>query len=141
MSYDLQINQNAEQTYHSIRNYIVSAQHQLSAAVNSAMVITYWEIGEQIYKACGENDWAEYGKKLLQYLSEHLTAEFGKGFSVQGLRKNLQSPLGVSGSWNGRLTRCTISDSYVMEFLQIQPDTPTAEIGNSNLSAKCSISP
>ena len=56
MDNNLQINQNAEQTYHSIRQSIVSAQHRLSAAVNSTMVITYWEIGEQIYKACGEND-------------------------------------------------------------------------------------
>ena len=86
MNHDLQINQNAEQTYHSIRNSIVSAQHRLSAAVNSTMVITYWEIGEQIYKACGENDRAEYGKKLLDYLSEQLTVEFGKGFTVRNLR-------------------------------------------------------
>ena len=45
MNHDLQINQNAEQTYHSIRNSIVSAQHHLSAAVNSTIVITYCEIG------------------------------------------------------------------------------------------------
>ena len=32
----LQLNQNAEQTYHSIRQSIVSAQHRLCAAVNSA---------------------------------------------------------------------------------------------------------
>ena len=32
---------------------IVSAQHRLSTAVNSAMATTYWEIGEQIFKACG----------------------------------------------------------------------------------------
>ncbi len=37
MDYNLQKNQNAEQTYHSIRNSIVSAQHRLSTAVNSAM--------------------------------------------------------------------------------------------------------
>ena len=46
------------------------------------MVTAYWEIGKHIYKACGENDRAEYGKKLLQLLSNQLTAEFGKGFSV-----------------------------------------------------------
>ena len=51
MDYNLQKNQNAEQTYHSIRNSIVSAQHRLSTAVNSAMVTTSWEIGEQIFKA------------------------------------------------------------------------------------------
>ena len=44
------------------------------------MVTAYWEIGEQIYKACGENDRAEYGIRLLEYLSAKLTAEFGKGF-------------------------------------------------------------
>ena len=51
MDYNLQKNQNAEQTYHSIRNSIVSAQHRLSTAVNSAMVTTYGKIGEQIFKA------------------------------------------------------------------------------------------
>ena len=90
MDNHLQINQNAEQTYHSIRQSIVSAQHKLSAAVNYAMVITYWEIGEQIYKACGENDRAAYGKNLLDYLSAQLTVEFGKGFDKSNLRKMRQ---------------------------------------------------
>lgn len=43
--------------------------------VNSAMVQAYWE-----------NDRAEYGKKLLEYLSEQLTKEFGKGFTVTNLK-------------------------------------------------------
>ena len=90
MDNNLQINQNAEQTYHSIRQSIVSAQHKLSAAVNYAMVITYWEIGEQIYKACGENDRAAYGKNLLDYLSAKLTDEFGKGFDKSNIRKMRQ---------------------------------------------------
>ena len=90
MDDQLQITQNPEQTYNTIRKSIVQAQHTMAAAVNTAMVNAYWEIGEQIYKACGENDRAEYGKKLLQYLSEQLTAEFGKGFSVQGLRNMRQ---------------------------------------------------
>ena len=80
MDYDLQKNQNAEQTYHSIRNSIVFAQHRLSTAVNSAMVTTYWEIGEQIFKACGENDRAEYGKRLLEYLSEQIDSRVWKRF-------------------------------------------------------------
>lgn len=74
------------QTYTTIRQSIVQAQRTMVAAVNSAMVTAYWEIGEQIYKACGENDRAEYGKKLLQYLSEQLTAEFGQGYTVRNLR-------------------------------------------------------
>lgn len=42
--------------------------------------------GNIIHKACGENDRAEYGKKLLQHLSEQLTKEFGKGFTVTNLK-------------------------------------------------------
>ena len=53
MDNELQTNITTEQTYHSIRHSIVSAQRSLSVAVNSAMVTAYWEIGEQIYKACG----------------------------------------------------------------------------------------
>ena len=86
MDDQLQIIQNPEQTYTTIRKSIVHAQNKLSAAVNFAMVTAYWEIGEQIYKACGENDRAEYGKKLLQFLSEQLTAEFGQGYTVRNLR-------------------------------------------------------
>ena len=86
MDEQLQIIQNPEQTYNSIRHSIVAPQHKLTAAVNSAMVTAYWEIGEQIYKACGENDRAEYGKRLLDFLSSQLTAEFGKGYTVRNLR-------------------------------------------------------
>ena len=75
-----------EQTYLAIRSSIVGAQRKLSAAVNTAMVTAYWEIGEQIYRACGENDRAEYGKRLLEYLSDNLTAEFGSGYTVRNLR-------------------------------------------------------
>ncbi len=50
------------------------------------MVTAYWEIGKEIFNACGGNDRAEYGKKLLEYLSPKLTAEFGQGYTVRNLR-------------------------------------------------------
>ena len=59
MDDQLQVIQNPEQTYTTIRQSIVQAQHTMTAAVNSAMVNAYWEIGQQIYIACGENDRAE----------------------------------------------------------------------------------
>ena len=81
---------NAKETYISIRKSIVSAQRDLNKAVNNTMVITYWKIGEQIFKACGENDRAGYGKRLLEYLSKQLIVEFGKGFDITNLRKMRQ---------------------------------------------------
>jgi hypothetical protein len=38
----------------------------------------------EISEAVGDR--AEYGKQLFQYLSEKLTAEFGKGFTERNLR-------------------------------------------------------
>ena len=82
--------QTTEQTYSAIRASVISAQNKVYSAVNSAMVLAYHEIGEQIYKACGENDRAEYGASLLQFLSEKLTAEFGKGYTIANLRNMRQ---------------------------------------------------
>lgn len=72
--------------YSSARGYIITAQRQVYTAVNSAMVAAYWNIGKLIYEASGENDRAGYGKQLLQYLSEKLTREFGKGYDERNLR-------------------------------------------------------
>lgn len=82
--------ENTSETYSRIRNSVITAQSRIYNAVNTAMVQAYWEIGEQIYIACGENERAEYGKGLLRYLSEKLTAEFGKGFTVANLRNMRQ---------------------------------------------------
>ena len=75
-----------EQTYRSVRGYVVEAQQNVYHAVNSAMVEAYWKIGKEIYEACGENERAAYGKQILAELSERLTVEFGKGFSERNLQ-------------------------------------------------------
>ncbi len=117
-------NNNSKSTYNSIRRSIISAQQKVYTAVNSAMVFAYWEIGEQIYKACGENERAEYGKNLLNYLSDKLTAEFGKGYSVQGLRNMRQfyctypirSTLCSELSWSHYRVLMRIPDKTTREF-------------------------
>ncbi len=77
---------NPEITYDNIRSAIVEAQNKIVRTVNSTLVETYWKIGEQIFKECGENDRAEYGKYVINYLAEKLTKEFGKGFNRTNLR-------------------------------------------------------
>ena len=96
----------------------------MCTAVNSAMVIAYWEIGEQIYKACGENDRAEYGKKLLEYLSAQLTSEFGQCFTVRNLRAMRQfyccfpirHTLCAELSWSHYRLLMRISDEKIRMF-------------------------
>lgn len=51
-------------TYNAVRGYIVAAQRQVNTAVNFAMVTAYWNIGKQIYEACGESERTAFGIKL-----------------------------------------------------------------------------
>lgn len=73
------------QVYEAIRTALTDARTKVVVAVNSAMVGIYWEIGRQIAEAVGDR--AEYGKRLIKYLSERLMEEFGKGFDESSLRK------------------------------------------------------
>ena len=70
--------------FNAIRSLLIDARTVVYKAVNFAMVQTYWEVGKQIEEAVGDR--AEYGKGLLYFLSENLTAEFGKGFTITNLR-------------------------------------------------------
>ena len=74
--------------YDSIRAVLVTARQKAYSAINFAMVEAYWEIGRQIEQAVGDR--AEYGKGLLQYISQKLSIEFGKGFDESSLRRMRQ---------------------------------------------------
>ena len=73
-----------QKTYENIKAVLAKSRSRVLNTINSAMVYAYWEIGRQIAEAVGER--AEYGRNLLEYLSERLTAEFGKGFTERNLR-------------------------------------------------------
>lgn len=70
-----------------IRDLLATARGQVQYAVNSAMVQTYWQVGRLIVEdeQAGQAR-AQYGAKVLQWLSTELTQEFGKGFDVSNLR-------------------------------------------------------
>ena len=76
--------------YSSIRDEIVgllqSARQTTVRTVNALMTATYWEIGRRIVVAeQGGKRRAEYGKHLVERLSEDLSARFGRGFSPRNL--------------------------------------------------------
>ena len=113
-----------QETYETVREYIVAAQKQVNVAVNSAMVTAYWNIGKKIYEACGENERAEYGKNLLLFLFEKLTTEFGKGFTVANLRNMRQFFITFKNrnavrselSWTHYRSLMRVKDEVVRQF-------------------------
>jgi predicted nuclease of restriction endonuclease-like (RecB) superfamily len=70
-----------------IAQIIEQARGQVRQAVNSAMVHSYWHIGQMIveHEQQGASR-AEYGKQQLQHLSAQLTERLGKGFDATNLR-------------------------------------------------------
>ena len=77
----------ANDLYGNILNILNRYRADAYRAVNTAMVISYWQIGKEIVEnEQGGNIKASYGDEILQTLSKNLTADFGKGFSYANLR-------------------------------------------------------
>lgn len=70
---------------------IQQARGVLVQQVNAAMVQSYWHVGRLIveHEQQGQTR-AAYGQQQLQYLSQQLTATFGKGFDTSNLRNMRQ---------------------------------------------------
>ena len=77
-----------DELYTEIKETLLASRQQAYTAINFAMVKSYWDIGRIIveHEQSGSLR-AEYGKHTLQELSERLTKEFGKGFTVRTLQQ------------------------------------------------------
>lgn len=74
-----------------ISNLLNEARKRVLLTVNSTMVLTYFEIGRMIVEEeQNGKERADYGSQLLVELSQNLTNEFGKGFSVTNLKQMRQ---------------------------------------------------
>ena len=71
-----------------IKDIIFAGRESVYNVANKAMILTYWNVGKRIVEEEQHGEYrAEYGKKLLSYLSDNLIEEFGKGFSERNFRK------------------------------------------------------
>jgi hypothetical protein len=74
--------------FQQVVELLQNARQQVLRTVNSTMVYTYFEIGRMIVEEDQNGkDRAEYGKQILKGLSQQLTSEFGKGFSIRNLEQ------------------------------------------------------
>ena len=74
-----------------VRTLLSQARQATARAINTAMVTTYWMIGQRIVVEEQKGaDRAAYGQQILQRLSAALEKEFGNGFSYANLRNMRQ---------------------------------------------------
>ena len=79
-----------QQFYKEIKRILETARQKAYSAANFAMVDTYWNIGRHIVERQGGDARAEYGAGLIKELSEQLTKDFGRGFTVANLKNMRQ---------------------------------------------------
>ena len=68
-----------------IRSLIEASRQHVARVVNSAMVLTYWSVGDRIRREVVGHERAEYGKQLVSALAQRLSGEYGAGFSRTNL--------------------------------------------------------
>jgi predicted nuclease of restriction endonuclease-like (RecB) superfamily len=75
-----------DSVYQQVRAVLASARDRAWQAVNTTMVEAYWEVGRIIVEEeqAGKEK-ADYGKRIVDGLSERLRAEFGKGYDRSNL--------------------------------------------------------
>ena len=79
-----------QEIYNDIRKRIIKARSRIYTTINDEAIDNCWYIGKTIVELQKGNSRAEYGKQIVEALSEKLTKEFGAGFSVQNIRKMRQ---------------------------------------------------
>jgi predicted nuclease of restriction endonuclease-like (RecB) superfamily len=70
-----------------VRQLILQAREGVAQAVNSALVLLYWEVGRRIRTEILKEKRAGYGEEILSTLSKELTADFGRGYSWPNLSR------------------------------------------------------
>ncbi len=94
-----------------IKNIVSTARYNTFFTVNTEMLKAYFEIGKKIVEEEQKGSKrAVYGEKMLEFLSEDLIKEFGRGFSVTAL-KNMRIFY--------RIYKNKISQSVTDDFLKL----------------------
>ncbi len=73
--------------YKKVADLLAAARQYAKRQLDSTIVTTYYEVGRMIVEREQQGQKrAQYGTKLIKGLSEYLTEQYGKGFSVVNLK-------------------------------------------------------
>jgi hypothetical protein len=69
---------------------IEASRSAVAEAVNSALVLLYWQVGSRIRADVLRDKRAAYGEQILPTLSAKLAPEYGQGFSERNLARMIR---------------------------------------------------
>ncbi len=73
-----------------VRQLIEQSRQTVATAVNAALTMLYWQVGNRIHREVLKEQRAEYGEQIVATLSRQLEPEFGRGFGEKNLRRMVQ---------------------------------------------------
>jgi DUF1016 N-terminal domain len=97
-----------------LRALIRQTREAVAQAVNSALVVLFWQVGHRIRTEILEEKRGAYGEQIVSTVSSELTAEFGDGFS----RPNLFRMVGFAETFPDREIVSTLSRQLSFMLLQ-----------------------
>ncbi len=110
-------NKRVEKLYQRISSYIDAARQTVQRTVDTEMVKAYWLIGKDIVEDEQEGKArAEYGKAILEGLSEKLKLKYKRGFSVDTLEQARRFYLIYSGGANSEISEPLARNSELPNF-------------------------
>lgn len=110
-----------------LKSLIEQGRNQAVVAVNSALTLTYWQVGKRMNEDVLHGERAEYGKQVVQSISGELVALYGKSFEARNLRRMMQfaevfsnfeivSPLVSQLSWTHFITLMSLKSAEARAF-------------------------
>jgi len=81
---------NANPLLLEIKTLIEEGRNKAIMAVNSALTLTYWQVGRRINQEVLHGERAEYGKQVVELLAKELALFYGKSFAARNIRRMMQ---------------------------------------------------
>lgn len=103
-----------------VKSLISHARQATASAVNSALVLLYWQIGTRIHKEILHSKRAKYGDEILPTLSAQLMPEFGQGFGQRNLERMVRFAQFFPDSRIASTLSAQLGWSHFVELLSIQ---------------------
>ena len=110
-----------------VASLIEGARTRAAVAVNSELVMLYWNVGKRVHEEVLGGERAAYGQQVIKSLAAKLTERYGRGWSKPNLLKMVQfaveypdnsivSPLARQLSWTNITELLTIPEQQKRDF-------------------------
>ncbi|MBU1097062.1 MAG: DUF1016 family protein [Bacteroidetes bacterium] len=116
------IPQKAVPLFGEFKHLIEESRKQVAVAVNSTITMLYWQIGKRINKEVLKEKRAEYGKQIVQTLSENLTNEYGQWWGKRHLHHCLRFAETFPNIQIVNALRTQLSWTHIRQIISIEDE-------------------